>query len=96
MAIHLILLAINEINTALTGSVHILLDCLGVLDKVKILPPLQIPTGSAHWDVLKYILVNCSNLLFNWYYSHIEAHQDDCGNHLSLSRPLLLDCLMDF
>jgi hypothetical protein len=68
MAIHLILLAINEVNTGLTGSVHIYLDCLGGLDKVKILPPSQIPTGSARLDVLKNILVNCSNLLFNWYY----------------------------
>ncbi len=40
MAIYLILLAINEVNTNLTDSVHIFLDCLGALDKVKNLPPL--------------------------------------------------------
>ncbi len=39
MAIHLILLAINEVNANLTGSVHIYSDCLRALDKVKILPP---------------------------------------------------------
>jgi hypothetical protein len=88
MAIHLILLAINEVNTNLSGSIHIFLDCFGALDKVKYLPPLQIPTGSAHLDVLKNILVNCSSLLFNWYYSHIEAHQDDCGDE-SLTVPAI-------
>jgi hypothetical protein len=96
MAIHLILLAINEVNTDLTGSVHIYLDCLGALDKVQNLPPLQIPTGSTHLDVLKNILVNFSNLLFNRYYSHVEAYQDDCRDSLSLSRPLQLNCLMDY
>jgi hypothetical protein len=34
MVIHLILLAINEINPVLQGSVHIYSDCLGALDKV--------------------------------------------------------------
>jgi hypothetical protein len=53
MANHLILLRVNEVNTDLTGSVHISLDCLGALDKVKKMPPLQISTGSAHLDVLK-------------------------------------------
>jgi hypothetical protein len=95
MGIHLILLAINEVNTGLTGSVHIYSDCFGALDKVKKLSPSQIPTGSAHSDVLKNILVNCSNLSFNWYYSHVDAHQDDCGDCLSLSRPSQLNCSMD-
>jgi hypothetical protein len=63
---------------------------------VKILPPLQIPTGSAHLDVLKNILMNCSNLSFNRYYSHVEARQDDCGDYISLSWPLQLNCLMDY
>ncbi len=39
MAIHLILWAVNEVTPGLTGSVHILLDCLGALNKVKDLPP---------------------------------------------------------
>ncbi len=38
MAIHLILLAINEVNPALTGLVHIYSDCLGALCKVQNLP----------------------------------------------------------
>ena len=44
MAIHLILLAINEVNPGLGGSIHIYSDCLGALDKVKNLPPSRIPS----------------------------------------------------
>jgi hypothetical protein len=79
MAIHLILLAINEVNSELTGSVTIYSDYLGVgaLDKGKNLPPLRIPTRSTYSDVLKNILVNCSNLSFDQYYSHVVEHQDD-------------------
>jgi len=41
MAIHLILLAINEINPDLAGSLHIFSDCLGALYKVKDLGSLR-------------------------------------------------------
>ena len=44
LAIHLILLSINKINPTLTSSVHIYSDCLGALNKVKNLPPHQIPS----------------------------------------------------
>ena len=57
MAIHLILLAINEVYPGLCGSVQIYSDCLGALDKVKNLPPSWVPLGLAHADVLKNILV---------------------------------------
>jgi hypothetical protein len=39
MAIHLILKAINEVNTYLRGPVHILSDCLGAPQKIEDLPP---------------------------------------------------------
>jgi hypothetical protein len=68
MAIHLIMLAINEINPNLAGLVHIFLDFLGALHKVKDLPPSRVPSNCAHSDVLKNILVNCSNLTFERYY----------------------------
>ena len=45
MAIHLLLLATNEVNPGLHGSVHIYLDCLGALDKVKNLPPSWVLSG---------------------------------------------------
>ncbi len=71
MAIHLILLAINKINPDLAGLVHIFLDCLGALNKVKDLPPSRVPSSCAHSDVLKKILENCSNLSFERYYLHV-------------------------
>ena len=95
MAIHLILLAANEANAGLSGSVEIFSDCLGALDKVKNLPPARIPTGSAHSDVLKNILVNCSDLPFDRYYSHVSAHQDDHQAYISLPREAQLNCSMD-
>jgi hypothetical protein len=95
MAIHLILLAANEVNPGLTGHVKIYSDCLGALDKVKNLPPARIPTGSAHSDVLKNILVNCSAISFDRYYSHVSAHQDDHADFTSLSREAQLNCSMD-
>jgi hypothetical protein len=96
MAIHLILLAINEVNPGLTGSVHIYSDCLGALEKVKNLPPSRVPSSLAHSDVLKNILVNYSNLFFEWLYSHVLAHQDNKVDYRNLSRPLQLNINMDY
>jgi hypothetical protein len=45
MAIHLLLLAVNETHPLLQGSVHIYSDCLGALEKVKSLPPSRIPAN---------------------------------------------------
>ncbi len=39
MAIHLILGGVHEFWPGLSGSVHILSDCLGALNKVVNLPP---------------------------------------------------------
>jgi hypothetical protein len=96
MATHLILLAVNEVNDHLSCAVHIYSDCLGTLDKVKNLPPLRGPTRSSHLDVLKNILVNCSNLSFDRFYSHIRVHQEDQEEYRSLSCPSQLNCSMDF
>jgi hypothetical protein len=95
MAIHLILLAVNEVNKDLMGHVHIYSDCLGMLNMVKNLPSSLIPTRSPHSDVLKNILVNCGNLSFDQYYSHILAHQDNHNDFTSLSCPAQLNCAMD-
>ncbi len=85
----------NEVNKDLTGHVHIYSACLGMPNMVKNLPPSRIPTRSPHSDVLKNILVNCGNLSFDRYYSHVLAHQDDHNNFTSLSRPAQLNCAMD-
>ncbi len=95
MAIHLILLAINEVNKDLSEHVVIYLDCLGALNKVKNLPPSRIPSRSLHADILKNILINCSDLLFDRYYSHVSAHQDDHQDFATLSRPAQLNCCID-
>jgi hypothetical protein len=96
MAVHLILLAVNEVNQGLTGSVTICFDCLGTLDKVKNLPPSRIPTRSSHSDVLKNILLNCNDLTFDSYYSHVAAHQVDREDYRLLLRPYQLNCSMDY
>ena len=64
MAIHLILQSLNEVFTDLRGPIHIYSDCLGALNKVENLPPYRIPTKCSHSDILKNIMVNCSNLTF--------------------------------
>ena len=96
LAIHLILLAINEVNPRLTGSVHIFSDWLGALDKVKNLPPSRVPSSLAHLDVLKNILVNCSNITFEQLYSHVQAHQDDKVDYCNLPLPSQLNVNLDF
>jgi hypothetical protein len=53
MAIHLILQGINIVSQGLQGSVHIWLECLGALDKVKNLPPYSIPSQCSPSYILK-------------------------------------------
>jgi hypothetical protein len=95
MAIHLILKAVNEVSPDLTGSVHILLDCLGALNKAKDPPPYWIPTQCSHSDILKNIMANCSNLSFSRIFSHVKAHQDDKLAYGDLPRDAQLNCQMD-
>jgi hypothetical protein len=96
MAIHLILLVINEVNPGLKGFVHIYSNCLGALEKVKNLPPSRIPSSLVHSDVLKNILINCSNLSFDQFYLHVLVHQDDKEDYQDISRPSQLNVNMDF
>jgi hypothetical protein len=96
MAINLILKAINEMNTYLRGSAHILSDCLGALKKIEDLPPYWIPTQCSHLDILKNIMANCSGLSFNRVFSHVKAHQDDNKKYGDLSRDAQLNCQMDY
>ena len=91
MAIHLILLGINDFNKGIQGSVHIYSDCLSALDKVEHLPPYCIPSRCSHGDILKNILVNCSNLSLSRLFSHVRAHQDDHTDYKDLTRPAQLN-----
>lgn len=95
LAIHLILLAINKIDTSLEGLVKIYSDCERALGGVASLPSLKIPSSSKHSDILKTILVNCSTLTFQREYEHIPAHQDDNAAFHTLSRPAQLNCAVD-
>ncbi len=91
VAIHLILKVINEVNTYLRGSVHILSDCLSALKKIEDLPPYRIPTHCSHSDILKNIKANCSGLSFKRIFSHVKAHQDDNKKYSDLSRDAQLN-----
>jgi hypothetical protein len=93
MAIHLLLLNVNKIHPTLEGSVEIVLDCLGALNRVSYLPPYQIPSRCWHSNILKNILVHCRDLSFVVYYSHIKAHQDNQTSFQNLSRKAQLNCI---
>jgi hypothetical protein len=96
MEIHILLLVVNEVNPDLEGEVQIFLDCLGSLNKVKNLPLARVPCSVAHSDIHKNILVNCSNLSFDRYYSHVRSHQDNKEEYKNLLRPSQLNCSMYF
>jgi hypothetical protein len=93
MAIHLISLSINKINCNLSGGVEIMLDCLGALKQVTSLPQFRIPSCCRHSVALKILLVNCRELSFTLYYSHVKAHQDDNKLFKNLSRKAQLTCI---
>jgi hypothetical protein len=95
MAIHLILLAANKVRPDLEGTVDVFSDCVGALEKVSDLPPNRIPSRCRHSDILKNIMVNCSELTFALNYLHVRAHQDDEVEYHKLSRPSQLNCLVD-
>ena len=95
MALHLLLLSVNQVRPQLTGSVHIYLDCLGALNKVEHLPPHHIPSQCRHSDILKNIMVNFSDLSFWRIFSHVKAHQDDTKDFASLNRLAQLNCVCD-
>ncbi len=95
MAIHLLLLSVNKIHPELKGSMEIISDCLGALNRVSYLPPYRIPSRCRHSDILKTILINCRDLSFNTHYSHIKAHQDDQQSFQNLSRKAQLNCICD-
>ena len=95
LAIHLILRSVNDTCPGLLGSNEIFSDCLGALDYVSLLPPNRIPSKCKHSDILKKILIVCSDLTFSRTYSHVSTHQDECREYSNLSRQSQLNCVMD-
>ncbi len=96
MAIHLILRGVNIITPNPRGSVSILSNCLGTLNKVQDLLPCRVPTQCSHLDILKNSMANCSNSSFSWHYSHVKAHQDNGWAYGNLSRDAQLNCQIDY
>ncbi len=94
MAVHLILVSVNRLNSLLAGSVEVVSD-LGALSRVVNLPLYRIPSRSKHSDILKNTLVNCRDLSFSVHFSHIKAHQDDRTSFDKLSRKAQLNCICD-
>jgi hypothetical protein len=95
MAVHLILLGINELDPTLAGKVKVYSDCKGALDKVEGLPPGCLTAKCKHSDILKNILVNCANLSFAVVFEHIEAYQDGGMDFHCLMRPAQLNCAVN-
>jgi hypothetical protein len=96
MAVHLILLNVDRIYLMLTGSVHIYLDCLGVLDKIQNLPPHCIPSKCRHSNVQKNVMLHCGSLSFKCLFSHVSTHQDNPTQWENLTRMEKVDCTTDF
>ena len=96
IAIHLLLLSFNKVWPEVDGEVlQIYSDCLAALHKVENLPPHRIPSKCKHSDVLKNIMVNCSDLSFKRLFSHVAAHQEDTKKWEELQRPAQLNCGCD-
>ena len=96
MAIHLVLRGVHEFSPAIGGSVQIISDCMGMLNKVENMPLYQIPTKCSHPDILKNIMINCEGLSFKRKFLHVAAHQDNGKDYGELSRESQLNCQMDF
>ena len=95
MEIHLILFAANKVRPNLGGSLAIYSDSLDVLTKVTSLLTNRFPMRCGHSDVLRNIMVNYSNLMFDCSYFHVRAHQDGRVGYNILSMPSQLNCLCD-
>eukprot|EP00804_Cyclotella_cryptica_P017311 CCRYP_020335-RA/>CCRYP_020335-RA protein AED:0.23 eAED:0.30 QI:0/0/0/1/0/0/3/0/559 len=77
MALHLLILSFNRTWPNLKGKVEVVSDCMVALHKVETLPPGKIPSSCCHSDILKNIMLHCSNLTFHRKFSHVKAHQGD-------------------
>ena len=95
LAVHLLLLAANKLESDLEGKVEVVSDCLGALSRIESLPENRIPSGCKHSDVLKVIMIHCKKLTFECTYTHVDAHQDERKAYAELVRKSQLNCCMD-
>ena len=95
MAIHLILWGVNGMAPALGGLVTIIYNCLVEIGRVENLPPYRITSRYEQSDIIKNILVSCSDMTFQRVFEYVDAYQDDRGAYEQLKRPEQLNFLMD-
>ncbi len=95
MAVHLLLLATNEVHPGLHSYVTKFSDCMSGLNKVQHLPLYWILLPCKHSDILKIILVHCADLSFTWHYWHVKGHQDNNTEYHLLPLELQLICAID-
>ena len=97
LAVHLLLLAVAKLRPRLRGGCRIYCDCVGALRKVAFLPRSHLPSGCRHSDVLKIVMLHCSDFSFAMEYVHVRAHQDTRGRtpYKALLRPAQLNCQVD-
>ena len=76
MTVHLMLRSVSRIKPKLEGTCKIYSDCLRVLARIAKLSLHRIHSRCRHSEILKNIMVNCSNLAFTRTYMHVDAHQD--------------------
>jgi hypothetical protein len=93
MAIHLILVSMNQVHKFICGNIQVVSNCLGALQRVTYLPPYRIPSHCKHSNILKNILVNCQDLTFSVHFSHIMVHQDNITAFNKLIRKMQLNCI---
>ncbi len=72
---------------------EVIYNCFRALKHVVHLLPYWIPLHCKHSDILNNILVNCQDLTFTLYYSHLKAHEDDNVAFNKLSQKLQLNCI---
>ena len=95
MTAHLILHGIAELHPTLGCKVTMYSDCAGALDKLANLPSQCFHAKCKHSDILKNILLNCSNLPFAIALTHTPTHQDDMMDFCLLSCTAQLTCVVD-
>ena len=95
MAIHIIILVANKVDTELRVQVTIYSDCLGALTRVITFPANRSPTRCKHSDIPKNIMVHSQDLMFKCAYSHVKTYKDENRFFQKLEQIMQLNCLLD-
>ena len=85
MCIHLILLSFNKTWPGLQGKVDTYSNCLGTLNSQ------ESASSPYSFQVQALLLANCGNISFDRYFTHVEAHQDNCKGWNVMDYPAQLN-----